>query len=190
MNRRGFTLLEIILVLALVVILASLVYPSFSAMQAQYRVEGAADGAKAGMLTARARAIEEGRPYRFAVVPGKGNFRVAPDSSDFWGGGAPPAAPEGTAAPLILEDSLPQGTYFGDGGQVREGDSTSLDPGGVSPGMWKAVAVFLPDGSARTPDGSDDSLPTVDVPVACEGTRPLVVTLRLLTGTVTVRRAQ
>ncbi|MBI1917871.1 MAG: prepilin-type N-terminal cleavage/methylation domain-containing protein [Planctomycetes bacterium] len=189
MNRRGFTLLELILVLALVVILASLVYPSFSAMQRAYRVEGAADGAKAGMLTARAQAIEEGRPYRFAVVPGKGNFRVAPDSPDFWGGGAPPTAAEGTAAPLILEDSLPQGTSFSDGGPTREGE-TALEPGAVSPSMWKAVAIFLPDGSARVPDGTDDSLPTVDLSVATEGTRPLVVTLRLLTGTVTVRRAQ
>ena len=40
MRRRGFTLLEIILVLALVVILASLAYPSLTAMQRSYRVEG------------------------------------------------------------------------------------------------------------------------------------------------------
>jgi prepilin-type N-terminal cleavage/methylation domain-containing protein len=189
MHRRGFTLLEMIIVLALIVILASLAYPSLTAMQRSYRLEGAADGARAGMLTARAQAIEEGRPYRFAVVPGKGNFRVAPDSPDFWGGGAPPTAAEGTAAPLVLEDNLPQGTVFSDGGQVREGE-TSLESGAVSPSMWKAVAIFLPDGSARVPDGTDDSFPTVDVPVATEGTRPLVVTLRLLTGTVTVRRAQ
>jgi prepilin-type N-terminal cleavage/methylation domain-containing protein len=190
MHRRGFTLLELIIVLALVVILASLAYPSLTAMQRSYRVEGAADGAKAGMLTARAHAIEEGRPYRFAIVPGKGNFRVAPDSPDFWGGGAPPPATEGTPAPLVLEDTLPKGTFFGDGGQGQEGDETSLEEGAVSPSMWKPIAIFLPDGSARSPEGTDDSLHTVEVPVGTEGTRPLVVNLRLLTGTVTVRRAQ
>src|SRR6266542_3901766 len=116
MNRRGYTLLEMIRVLAIVVILLSVAYPSLTAMQRSYRVEGAADGAKAGMLTARAQAIEEGRPYRFAIVPGKGNFRVAPDSPDFWGGGAPPTAAQGSAAPLVLEESLPKGTFFGDGG--------------------------------------------------------------------------
>ena len=189
MNRRGFTLLELILVLALVVILASLVYPSFSAMQAQYRVEGAADAAKAGLASARGHAIEAGQPYRFAIVPGKGNFRVAPDSPDYWGGGTPPTPAEGSTAPPVLEDSLPRGAYFGDGGPAQEGD-TSLEPGEVSPEMYKTVAVFLPDGRARAPDGTEDSLPTVDIPVATDGTRPLIVTLRLLTGTVTVRRAE
>src|SRR5262249_46829411 len=155
MNRRGFTLLEMILVLALVVILASLVYPSYTAMQRSYRLEGAADEAKAGMITARAQAIEEGRPYRFAVVPGKGNYRVAPDSPDFWGSGTPPTAPEGTAAPLLLEDSLPEGTNFGEDIKITE-------------------VIFLPDGSARVADSSDDSHPTVDFSVATEGTRPLV----------------
>src|SRR4051794_17537342 len=143
-----------VLVLALVVILAGLAYPSLTAMQRSYRVEGAADGAKAGMLTARAQAIEEGRPYRFAIVPGKGNFRVAPDSPDFWGGGAPPPASEGNAPPFVLEDTLPRGTCFGDGGQLQEGEETSLEQGTVSPTMWKAVAIFLPDGSARAPDGT------------------------------------
>src|SRR5262252_3738325 len=93
MNRRAFTLLEMILVLTIVVILLSLAYPSFTSMQRQYRLEGAADAAKAGMASARAQAIEEGRPYRFAIVPGKGNFRVAPDSPAYWSGGQPPPPP-------------------------------------------------------------------------------------------------
>ncbi len=188
MNRRGYTLLEMILVLAIVVILLSVAYPSLTAMQRSYRLEGAADAAKGGMASARAQAIEEGRPYRFAIVPGKGNFRVAPDSAAYWSGGQPPP-PQGTAPPLVLEGHL-EGAWFGEAGQYNEGDATALEPGEVGPDQWKTVAVFLPDGTARAPDGTDDSLPEVVIPVATEGTRPLVVVLRLLTGTVSSRRAE
>jgi prepilin-type N-terminal cleavage/methylation domain-containing protein len=189
MDRRAFTLLEMVLVLAITVILLSLAYPSFTSMQRSYRLEGAADAAKGGMASARAQAIEEGRPYRFAIVPGKGNFRVAPDSPAYWSGGQPPPPPDGTAPPLILEGHL-EGAWFGEAGQVEEGAATALEKDEVGPDQWKAVAVFLPDGTARAPDATDDSLPEVVIPVATEGTRPLVVVLRLLTGTVTSRRAE
>jgi len=189
MHRRAFTLLEMVLVLAIVVILLSIAYPSWTSMQRQYRLEGAADVAKGGMVSARAQAIEEGRPYRFAIVPGKGNFRVAPDSPAYWSGGQPPPPSDGTAPPLVLEGRL-DGAWFGEAGQVEEGAATALEKDEVNPDQWKAVAVFLPDGTARVPDATDDSLPEVAIPVATEGTRPLVVCLRLLTGTVTSRRAE
>src|SRR5262249_18344663 len=112
MTRPAYTLLELVLVLALVVILAALVYPSFDAMYSQFKLEGAGDAAKGAMMTARTQAIESGQPYRFAVVPGKGNWRVAPHNAAYWSGGTPPA-PEGNARPpKVEEDSLPDGIVF------------------------------------------------------------------------------
>src|SRR5436305_1968804 len=85
-RRRGFTLLELILVMAVIVALAAITYPSFEPMYRQFRMSAAADQLKAGLLHARAQAVEEGRPYAFAMLPGKGNFRVAPDGQQFWSG--------------------------------------------------------------------------------------------------------
>src|SRR5207248_2593806 len=111
-------------------------YPSFDAMYATYKLDAAADSAQAGLTTARAQAIDEGQPYRFAIVPGKGNFRVAPDGAAYWSGGEPPA-PEGSATPpLVVEDSLPRGIVFveSDQGVPAEGEDTVLETGAVPPG--------------------------------------------------------
>jgi len=197
MNRRAYTLLELMLVLALVVILAALVYPSFDAMYGQYKLSAAADSAKAGMTNARAQAIEEGQPYRFAIVPGKGNFRVAPHSQAYWTGGDPPVADGGH--PLYAhEDSLPQGIVFVDSDQAvaSEDSQTALDEGAVPPTQWKTVAVFLPDGTARAADdngqaqgqGQNEIVQTFLRDVRAPRGTPVTVTLRCMTGTVSTRR--
>src|SRR5215831_16602595 len=101
--RRGFTLFEIILVMAVLVILAGLSYPSLENMYGYYRVQAAADTLRGNWAEARTRAMEEGRPYRFAAVLGKGNFRVAPDGAEFWSGSDAAPADSGTP-PLIAND--------------------------------------------------------------------------------------
>src|SRR6516165_5511545 len=99
--RRAFTLFELLLVLALLVILAGLALPSIDAMYADSRVTAAADQVRASWASARAHAIREGRPYRFAIAVNGNGFRVAPDSSEFWGGGDAPAAAGGGEPPLV-----------------------------------------------------------------------------------------
>lgn len=180
-RRRGYTLMEVVLVMAIMVIFAALGYPSLDAMYAGVKVEGASDAVRAAWAEAQARAVNEGRPYRFAVVPGKGNYRVAPDGSDYWAGGTPaPADPDNP--PLVLEKSLPRGMGFTlDGGApaVDARGETALPDDGVDPGQWSSTAVFLPDGTAQ-----DD----VDITLQLEGARPITVHLRALTGVVTVQR--
>src|SRR5262245_60922960 len=107
MRRTAFTLLELLLVMAVLVALAAITYPSLEPMYRQYRMSAAADQLKAGLLHARAQAVEEGRPYVFAILPGKGNFRVAPEGQQFWSGAsdAPPTEENGIK-PFLFEDSL------------------------------------------------------------------------------------
>src|SRR5436305_1973563 len=94
-TRRAFTLMEVLVVVAIIVVLAgiviitALVYPSLETMYAQARVTAGADNFKAGLLTARARAVEEGVAYRVSIVLGKGNYRVAPERQSYWDGGGP-----------------------------------------------------------------------------------------------------
>jgi len=72
-RRRGYTLFEMVLVTALVGVLTALVVPYFDSMHADKRLTAASDQVRACWAEARSRAVEEGRPYRFKVVPDTGN---------------------------------------------------------------------------------------------------------------------
>jgi prepilin-type N-terminal cleavage/methylation domain-containing protein len=183
-SRSGYTLLELVVVLALVVALATLAYPSLEAMYGDYRLTAATDQVRAGWAEARARSLEEGRPYRFAIVPNQGNYRIAPDSGEFWSGGETPASEDPTVLPLVLENALPKGVRFAtaetlQGGLPLSGD-TVLPPGSVDPGSWTPLVTFLPDGTTAE---------NVEVIFHGRGARPVALRLRALTGVVTVQRS-
>jgi prepilin-type N-terminal cleavage/methylation domain-containing protein len=177
--RRAFTLFEVVLVLAILVVLAALSYPSLESMYGGYRVQAAADALRSSWAEARTHAMEEGRAYRFSVVMGKGNYRLAPDTADFWSGNPAPAA-GAVNQPLIDNGALPKGIRFRRADSPRgEGDGDTVLPSdGIDPSQWSSLAVFLPDGTAK-----DD----VAVVLEMSGARPLVVRLRALTGGVSVR---
>ena len=183
-RRTAFTLLEIILVMAVIVILAAVTYPSLDAMYGQSRAIAGADAFKAAMLTARAQAVEEGVPYRVTLVSGKGNFRVAPDLDAYWSGNAVPQKSESDNRSIIWEEHLPKGVLFSESDepvQVDRDAETFTDPATAAVSAYKAVAVFLPDGTAR-----DD----YKVLLCSYGGTPLWVTLRSLTGEVNITRYQ
>ena len=71
-RRSGVTLFELVMVLAVLVVLAAVLYPLFDGLYAEMRVSQAADQVRAGWAEARAHAMNEGRPYRFAILPGQG----------------------------------------------------------------------------------------------------------------------
>src|SRR5713226_8115007 len=65
------------------VILAAIAYPSLDSLLGTFRMNAAADMVRANWADARAYAMNEGRAYRFAVISGKGNFRVARTARSF-----------------------------------------------------------------------------------------------------------
>jgi len=83
MPRRAFTLLEVSLVCVLIVMLGAMAYPSIEAIYGGVRLTAASDLIRARWADARSHAAEDGRPYRFAVVPDTGRFRLAPDTGEF-----------------------------------------------------------------------------------------------------------
>lgn len=183
MKRGGFTLLEMLLVVAVIVAVTAIVYPSFEPMYRQYRVSAAADTVKAGMLQARAQAVEEGRPYAFGVIYGKGNFRVAPEGQAYWSASGAPDQDENGQKPYIYESALPRDVTFredkkGDNA-ISKDEDTALDPKEVNPSQYKQLVVFLPDGTARKSE---------TVAIGKDDTPPITVSLRGLTGEVTIRR--
>ena len=183
-QRPAYTLLEMVLVMAIIVILMAVGYPSVEGMQVGYRLSAAGDQVRAAWASARAQSVEEGRPYRFSVVLDKGNFRVAPDSNEYWQGGEPPAPDDPTQRPLILEEALPKGVRFGtpemvQGGTMPRSGDSSLPVGSVEPAAWTSTVTFLPDGTTQ-----DD----VEINFSARGGKPLSIKLRALTGVVTVKQ--
>ena len=103
-RRRGFTLLEVLLTAAIIVMLGAITYPSLQSSYGYYKLHGGIDSVRAAWAMARAHAIEEGRPYRFSVEPNGSHFRVAPDGQDYWSGSAPSDDPRGKG--YVLEQPL------------------------------------------------------------------------------------
>jgi len=163
-----------VLVVTLLVILASLTYPTLEGMYGSYRIQAAADQIRGHWAAASSAAINDSRPYRFAIVPGKGNYRIAPDSGDFWNG-------NGSGSGVVIEDALPRGIAFrlGDSPLDSSDRDTVMPSGSVDPTSYQPLVTFLPDGSTR-----EDLQIILDSPGAAGA---LVIRLRALTGSVTVR---
>ncbi len=169
--RPGFTLLEILLVMAILVALAAIAFPTMSAMYGDIRVKAGADDVRGAWTECRAYAIDEGRPYRFAVQPNTGKFRLAPHSDEFWGGGSGPASmgsEDAALPPHISEGELPKDITF----DVPDGF------GETTPDGWSSIAVFLPDGSAEADR---------EVTLKADDVRPVVIRVRAMTGAISVR---
>jgi hypothetical protein len=178
-SRRGYTLLELVLVGALMVVIAALSYPSIEGMYTYYKVQAATDMVRAAWANARVHAMEEGRAYRFSVIPGKGNFRVAPDSAEFWSGSTPEYDPNNPF--LVIEEALPSKVRFAFQGNGSEGPSgDNEEPGKVDPGQYVIVAIFNPDGTSQ-----DD----VDITFHYGSSKGMTLSLRSITGMGTVKPA-
>src|SRR5262249_14689492 len=157
--------------------IAVLSFPSLDAMYSHIKLEAAGDFLVSQFATARAHAIEEQRVYRIAIQPGTGQFRLAPDMPEFWGGdpgmgglvqddGAPP--------PVTIEDSLPGGITFDSLGPGAQIVASSPDQG-----PWVTILLFLTNG------GCSDNTSIKLTPT--NGGSPIQITIRALTGTVNVK---
>jgi type II secretory pathway pseudopilin PulG len=182
-RRSGTSLIEVVLVLAIVVVVAALAVPSIRGMYGSYKLNGAVDSVRSAWADARARAIEEGRPYRFAIEPEGSAFRVAPDHPDYWDGtnNVPQDDPNG--AGLVLEKSLPGGVRFtvnGEGAMTEADDASndSFEEKTVTTSNWSPAVIFLPDGTARE---------DVKVEFRVRGCKPASLQLRGLTGNVSAQ---
>jgi len=181
-HRRATTLFELILVLAIIIVVAALAVPSVGAMYGHYKLNASVDTVRSAWATARARAMDENRPYRFSVQPDGRAFRVAPDDDQYWSGQAPADDPNGQG--IILEQSLPAGVRFAVNGEENslgsnEPDDYSLDEKPVQGGNWSTTVVFNPDGTAHE---------DVRILFSVRGSKPTALQLRGMTGDVSVEQ--
>lgn len=161
MRRSGFTLLELMLVMAVILVAGAIAVPAIDSMMSDGKAKAASDMVRARWAEIRGRAMREGRPYKFSVTYQSGKWRIEPEN---------PADPSETGEDqnFYKEGELPQGVLFAkDQGTIGEASK-----GG---GDYETLAVYLPDGTAR-----DD----VQIMFGQSGSQAIGLKLRALTGAV------
>ena len=168
--RRAYTLMEVILVMALVLVVAGISVPVIQTMMDDARQTAAIDMVRAKTAETRARAMESGVPWRLAYIPNTGVFQLAPDDSTDWESMEQPfMEKEG-----LYRDTLPKGIVFG----VNAGDIIGASEAGAAGSEWHTIGVYNYEGSAR-----EDSITYFGK----AGIPPMAIELRGLTGTPTMR---
>src|SRR4051794_28691946 len=105
--------MEMMLVVALMVILAGFIAPVADSLMHPNQVAASVDTVRAMWMDARGRAMEEGRPYRFAVQENSGKFCTEPDDPDDSTG----------QTGLKREGDLPQPCVFVESGEAIMGNA-------------------------------------------------------------------
>ena len=189
---RGFTLIEVLLVLTLMCIIAAIVWPSLQRPFAGRRLQSAADAVRAQWCQARVAAMRSGRTFVFRYTVGGDQFRVepqddpsAPDSS-FSAATGMSTTGEGALGTLgetlrHEEGTLPDGIRFladntagNDLADLSSDQQTDSQVGGS--GDWSAPILFYPDGTTSN----------ARLVLADDRNYGIRLMLRGLTGTVTV----
>ena len=167
--RPAFTLMEIILVMVIFIIVASLSIPLIQTMLTDSRISASGDVVRGKMAEARARAMEEGRPWKFAFIANTGVYQLAPEDSKEWD--SPSQEPDEQID--LIRDSLPKEIVFA----LSREEILNADQGGSPGSGWATAAIFVADGSAM-----EDTVIYFGKP----GMVPMRAKLRALTGTATI----
>jgi len=199
-SRRGITLLEVLLVMALLVAIASMALPTLKAPLDNLRLRKAGDIVRTEWARARVKAIEKGRTYTFRYEPSGAHYVVEPwcsgddylESSDFLltgnsALGAPmmnmPAADEQVSPTLepARTEELPENVVFVASEETEDMRGALLTEqrrtqGAVNDETYSSPVFFYPDGTTST----------ARLVMANHRGRHIVLTMRGLTGIVKV----
>lgn len=165
MARRGLTLVEVLVALALVLALMALALPAVEGRLAEARFDAALRQTEAAMMVARAEAQRQGKPIRLVARPVRGGelglfmeavdpATAAGDPGDSGAAGAAPAtgaaAQSGVAWAVlpakVTVSETPPPEAGETGGAATE---ISVEPKGAPPSPV-TLAVFFADGSATS----------------------------------------
>jgi prepilin-type N-terminal cleavage/methylation domain-containing protein len=199
-SRRGLTLIEVMLVLAIMVVIASFTFPAISGVLVNQRLKKGADVVRTQWSKSRVMAMSSGHVVLFRYEIGGNHFRLdeyidvtsfenetydgsMPESTSTDGGDAwTPYSESGSKNAVYASGkalpSLPEGVLFRECQIENDSRSTTAavtsdDPSGAS---WSAPIYFYPDGTSSS----------ARLQIYNDRQRAIEITLRGLTGVAKV----
>jgi prepilin-type N-terminal cleavage/methylation domain-containing protein len=151
-KRRGLTLVEILLVLALLVVISGIVLPLLEGTFSRAALYGAGDLLQGAWAQARFASMQSGQIHAFRFEPNANHFQIvsldslgAPESN-----GLAPEDPdnEPQAADFVrLSDNrLPEGVVFNDANISSSAQTLATMPM-TADSAWSTPILFYPDGT-------------------------------------------
>jgi prepilin-type N-terminal cleavage/methylation domain-containing protein len=194
-RQRGFTLVEVLLVLAVMSVFVGMAMPSVLRMFGQQKLTASAERVREAIALARVRAIQTGLIYEFCcepngthyvVVPFEPDHSVSQNQNSSQAAATPPAPrasgflPKGVVfSAEVLGNASVSNAAFGMPSLTSaalDGLPNASELAGIS---WSTPILFKPDGSANT-----------DTEITISDTRSQQIRLRVrsLTGAVSMER--
>jgi hypothetical protein len=183
--RRAFTIFEVLMVLAVLVMIVGLLWPALENLNAEYSLRQAGQLVQSRMAGARVHAIDVGVPYQFRYEPGGQHFLVLPFdqiSLNLQAAGGAQKAPK-------LAGRLPSSRAMFDSGGAMAGSGQPVaaewlagiaNADEVMGVNWSAPIVFHPDGTAGM----------ARIVIRDHKSRFVTVSVRPLTGGVSVSKIE
>jgi prepilin-type N-terminal cleavage/methylation domain-containing protein len=155
-GSRGFTLLELLAVLTLLAIFATMSWPAVRGLLAKGQLQSAAKQLRVALIRARLDAMEDGTVRQFRYQPGTGSYEVSSLASLDEETESDPFNPlEGVSSgSALIEDTLPGDAWFqapeaADAlfGLPEANPVPDLEAGFADP-EWSPAVLFFPNGRA------------------------------------------
>ncbi len=102
MRKRGITLIELVIVMAIIAICALLIAPNIGAWIPNYRLRSGARDIVSALRTAQVKAVSTNREYRVFFNPGARTYIIQYQNSGWRDDGATQALPTGVQMTVTL----------------------------------------------------------------------------------------
>ena len=191
--RRGFTLLEMMLVVGLLALFAGMTIPSVLRILGEQKLGNSAEKVRAAVASTRVQAIESGIIYQFCCESNGSRYAVVPFEPDHANSGQ--ASPTGaTNLQGRLSGRLPKGITFSNvvvkvsgtaamatGSQkIASGAFDGLPGSGELAGLsWSVPILFHPEGTANA---------DAEITVSDSRRQHILLRVRAFTGAVSMDR--